>query len=243
MHYGGIPNSDCSVSTEWSKVFDSVTGDTEPRNLFSREFCSRYLVEKALLLDIGCGNGTFLHLLNRRNNIGLELDETAIQIAKRNCPDNDFIQASSLCLPFKDGMFNNVTLWEVIEHVPPGEESTLIAEVSRVLKKDANLTMSTPNANLFSIMLDPAYFLRGHRHYRVSDLTTILSRNKFQVKESLIQGGLFMLITTNIFYFFKHVLRRRPDGRIYSWFARKAKREYGDHYTGIANVFLASTKK
>lgn len=51
------------------------------------------------ILDIGCGKGTFTHLLKRQNNhvVGIDSSETAIRKAKESFPDIDF-----RCMDVKD---------------------------------------------------------------------------------------------------------------------------------------------
>ena len=47
------------------------------------------------IIDIGCGKGSFTHLLKRSNNhvLAIDISSTAINIAKERYPDIEFIQA------------------------------------------------------------------------------------------------------------------------------------------------------
>lgn len=47
----------------------------------------------SLILDIGCGKGSFTHQLKRKNNevIGIDISKTAIKIAKNRYPDIKFM--------------------------------------------------------------------------------------------------------------------------------------------------------
>jgi SAM-dependent methyltransferase len=49
------------------------------------------------------------------------------------------------CLPFPDNSFDTVTCIEVIEHLHPFIASQILAEASRVLKKDSQFILTTPN--------------------------------------------------------------------------------------------------
>lgn len=44
------------------------------------------------ILDVGCGKGTYTHLLKKKNNrvVGIDLSETAIQKARQSFPDIEF---------------------------------------------------------------------------------------------------------------------------------------------------------
>ena len=233
---------DGTVHTHWFENIDDVMGDDSPRNQFSKQLCDNYLNDKVLLLDIGCGNGRFLYSLSEPRTVGLELDVDALRIAKQNCPQSEFVLGSSLHLPFRNGSFDHASLLEVIEHVPKGTESLLLSEINRVLKQNGNFTMSTPNNHPLSVILDPAYFLKGHRHYDMKTLNDLLLMHGFDIRKQTIKGGLGMLITMNMFYFFKHVLGRRPFGRIYNSFLSRSKKEYLMDYNGISNCFFAAVK-
>lgn len=45
------------------------------------------------ILDIGCGKGSFTHLLKKKNNnvVGIDISKTALAIAKSRFPDIDFL--------------------------------------------------------------------------------------------------------------------------------------------------------
>lgn len=47
------------------------------------------------IVDIGCGKGAFTHLLKKRNNrvIGIDISETAIEVAGERYPDIEFLSS------------------------------------------------------------------------------------------------------------------------------------------------------
>jgi len=95
------------------------------------------IVERARFsLNVGCGGGKFeTHCLGDIN----------IDIAKpRQKQYKPFIQCDAHHLPFRDGVFVEVTMFDVLEHV----DSPVIAleEVKRVLAKNGFLILGTPNA-------------------------------------------------------------------------------------------------
>jgi len=89
-----------------------------------------------LSLNIGCGGGRFETCC---------LGGINIDIAKpRQKPCKPFIQCDAHYLPFKDGAFIEVSMFDVLEHL----DSPVIAlkEVKRVLAKNGFLILGTPNA-------------------------------------------------------------------------------------------------
>lgn len=87
-------------------------------------------------LNVGCGGGRFETRC---------LGDINIDIAKpRQKPCKPFIQCDAHHLPFKDGVFVEVTMFDVLEHL----DSPVITlkEVKRVLAKNGFLILGTPNA-------------------------------------------------------------------------------------------------
>lgn len=115
---------------------------------------ARYLfaqphVEGRLTLDIACGTGYGLPILQERARrvIGVELDPRAAQEAKRNINGSPaaVIMADGCRLPFADQTFDVITSFETIEHLE--ERRQFVAELRRVLKAEGVCIVSTPNAN------------------------------------------------------------------------------------------------
>lgn len=77
---------------EDSEGFDSwFERDLRPlRKAISYAILSAYNFSR--ILDIGCGKGTFTHLLKKQNNhvVGIDSSKTAIRKAKESFPDIDF---------------------------------------------------------------------------------------------------------------------------------------------------------
>ncbi|NQT34942.1 methyltransferase domain-containing protein [bacterium] len=99
----------------------------------------------ARMLDIGCGNGaqTVYFSSVSRHLIGLDIlppDETAV---KETPGEFDFVRGSGMELPFDDGVFDIVTSFEVLEHLPDDEKA--VAEAIRVLKSGGILFITVPN--------------------------------------------------------------------------------------------------
>jgi len=87
-------------------------------------------------LDIGCSSGIITNLLgeNLRTAIGIDIDQEAIQSAKRNAssPRTHFFVGDSMALPFHDQSIDVIVCNHIYEHVP--EASRLMDEIYRVMK-------------------------------------------------------------------------------------------------------------
>lgn len=97
------------------------------------------------LLEIGCGDGTFLHRMKCAgwSVEGVETDPGAAQAARQKY--GLAVRSGNLAQQcFPAGEFDAVTLQHVIEHVYDPEE--LLREAHRILKPGGVLVVVTPNA-------------------------------------------------------------------------------------------------
>jgi 2-polyprenyl-3-methyl-5-hydroxy-6-metoxy-1,4-benzoquinol methylase len=111
----------------------------------------------ALVVDIGCGNGSFLSLFQNRKwrLYGSDYSSTGIEIARANYPDIKFSLANAESMPeelsSKAGQFDVVLCTEVIEHVynPRG----LLKTCYSLLKPNGILVLTTPYHGYFKNLL------------------------------------------------------------------------------------------
>lgn len=183
--------------------------DQEPsfHHKFNLDFALSYIKNKKVL-DIGCWTGQFekLAVIHSKEIWGIDPSIEAIKIAKKLVPKAKFKVGNALNLRFENNYFDAVTLLDVIEHIPKGTERKCLDEIKRVLKPNGFLVISTPYAHPVSILLDPAFFLIGHRHYSEKKLRDILTTTGFKVLEVKRTGGVIRIVTTLIEYFLKHIL-------------------------------------
>jgi SAM-dependent methyltransferase len=92
------------------------------------------------LLDVGCGNSPFRHLLDpaRTHYQGVDV-AAAADFGYRN-PDTVYYDGH--VLPFPDASFDAVLCTEVLEHIPDPAET--LREIHRVLKPGARLLLTIP---------------------------------------------------------------------------------------------------
>lgn len=159
------------------------------------------------VLDVGCGDGFYLHLLS---NLGLDLklygsdfDQNALKSAKivlhgKNIP---LTQADLMKkLPYRENFFDKIVMSEVAEHLPNDLKG--LKEVNRVLKPGGILCITVPNAR-YPLLWDPVNKIRelffgnhfsdgfwagiwyGHiRLYNKEELEKVVSKANFKVVNS-----------------------------------------------------------
>lgn len=116
------------------------------------------LKEGDVVLDAGCGDGFYLHLLSELGKFkitGLDFDKKALESAKKNLKgvrNVNIMQGSVMELPFKANTFNKVVLTEVAEHLP--DDLKGLKEIYRVLKPGGILVLTVPNHN-YPFLWDP----------------------------------------------------------------------------------------
>ena len=97
------------------------------------------VVEGERVLDLGCGAGRFLSLLD--NVVGAEVAEEAARRARRH-GEVVLVEADG-SLPFAHAEFDVIWCSEVIEHVP--DALGLLQECRRVLRPGGRVILTTPN--------------------------------------------------------------------------------------------------
>jgi len=100
------------------------------------------------ILDIGCGDGVLLFLINRHLKeykfefYGIDLSAKALKVARTKLPPGNFSEEGVYDLSFKDNSFDLVISSDVIEHVQFPEK--MLAEIKRVSKSNAIIIIGTP---------------------------------------------------------------------------------------------------
>jgi 2-polyprenyl-3-methyl-5-hydroxy-6-metoxy-1,4-benzoquinol methylase len=224
-----------------------IRKESPREELFGFQLFITELVEKRFLagrniLDIGCGFGWFVnYALNQKPKkiTGLDSSKEALKIAKRLKGPVDFVVGTATLLPFKNNTFDTIVSWEVIEHIPKNTESLMFSEIYRVLKPGSYFFCSTQHANFFSTILDPAWWLIGHRHYRTKTLHNLVESSGLKVKKVYVKGSIFAILYTLNLYISKWIFRR--DIFLKKFFYKKLTTEFVIE-NGYADIILKCQK-
>jgi len=123
------------------------------------------------ILDVGCCNGSFIALLERRGwkTFGVDFSKTAIENAR-----NVYGQKNTFCgqltdAKYRDSYFDVVTMYNTIEHLQNPKE--VLKEIARILKPSGLLVVQTVDFDSINAKLLPTsliypgqhlYYFRGH---------------------------------------------------------------------------------
>jgi len=140
----------------------------EERPLNHKEMVLHYFptIEDKRVIDIGCGGGKFLSLLQKNGAkvIGIELDHKRAYYAEKvNNIDVVKKPIEDVYWQKKSDSFDVVTLWDVIEHV--NYPIYTLKKATELLKDDGYLFIDTPCRDCF--------------YYKIGELTYSLSKGKF----------------------------------------------------------------
>ncbi len=110
------------------------------------------------LLDVGCGRGEIIRHCMRLgiDAYGIDYAEVAAQMSREviaqegkqaeSAADGGVCLADAKFLPFPDGYFDRVLLFDVVEHLYPWELHQALRDIHRVLNDDGRLIIHTaPN--------------------------------------------------------------------------------------------------
>lgn len=130
------------------KSFENQRWQSDQVAVFRHQAALEFLIKEpaASLLDVGCGDGFFLELLNKHSGLkgnGLDLSDLAVAKCQAKGFDCRLFDFDNAVLPFSDGSFETVVALDVLEHLYQPQE--LLKEMKRLARK--NLILSVPNFN------------------------------------------------------------------------------------------------
>lgn len=145
-----------------------------------------------VILDAACGEGYGSNMLSdvARSVYGIDLDHDTIQAAaKKYSKENlKYVEGSVAELEFEDAMFDVVVSFETIEHVNDATQQKFIKEISRVLKPDGVLIISSPDKLNYSDI--PNFSNKFHVKELYFEEFESLLRSKFKNINFYYQGRL-----------------------------------------------------
>lgn len=96
----------------------------------------RALPARGALLDVGCGRG---EMLRNATRLGFQ-PVKGVEIVDALIDGDRVVRGEVHALPFGDKSFDVVTMWDVIEHLVPGDDEAACKEMRRVARRHILLT-------------------------------------------------------------------------------------------------------
>ena len=106
--------------------------------------------QDANCLDLGCGHGNFLYLLEQAgytNLVGVDLSEEQLQLASLRCPTATLIKDNvNNYLTNNEQIFDLISCLNIIEHLSKDELFSFLKLLEKSLKPGGRIIIETPNA-------------------------------------------------------------------------------------------------
>lgn len=202
-----------------------------PVAMWAKTWLDRRKLRKALAfqndlpdgyLDVGCGDGRYLRILEaagvpRARLFGMELDDAAVDRLRERGYQAWNCRAEEVALHLPTGSLDLVTMFHVIEHV--SDPRTVIERLSALLRPGGALVVETPNIDSVDCRLFRRTFWGGYhfpRHWHffsTESLARLLEQCGLEVCLTRYQTGHAFWL-----YSFHHWLRFRSGVKL-PWLA------------------------
>lgn len=176
----------------------------------------------AELLEVGCGDGTRLHLLKKQGwtVTGQDVDQKAIAHAKRKY--GMAVALGPLAeIGFADNRFDAIIMNHVIEHIL--DPVQLLTECNRILKPGGRIVMTTPNVDSLGHRTFGRCWrgLEPPRHLHLfspSSAWHVMKKTGFcgvEVSTSAVRATSFAIPSRELAIHGRHVMGQRPQAGVF----------------------------
>jgi O-antigen chain-terminating methyltransferase len=146
----------------------------------------KFFKDREIVLDLGCGDGRFLSLLNRKGILGygVDSDKEAAKAARARVNPPYFIYHGEILkfLGRTGEKFDGVFCSNVIEHLSPQELRTLFSLIAENMPPGGKLALTTANPQCLGILADSFWRDITHiRLYPTSLLVELLQTAGFKI--------------------------------------------------------------
>lgn len=133
---------------------------------------------RARILDVGCGTGGNVQVLNRHAcAMGLDISPIALDFARRR-PSLALVQGSGLTLPYAANTFELVTIFDVLYHRWITSDDRALSEIYRVLRPGGWLLVTDSALPILWSSHDEVYYAR--QRYTLKELRAKLAAVGFE---------------------------------------------------------------
>lgn len=154
--------------------------------------------EKEKILDVGCAAGFFLTVAQENNfePYGVELNAWLADYGRKKFNLTHITTGTLEKAKFRDGFFDYVTLWEVLEHVPHPMQT--LQEINRITRKKGYLIISYPDySSIFAKIFGRRWwFLLSHHIYYFTPKTMkqMLEKAEYTIIEDKMHWQMLKLV-------------------------------------------------
>ena len=142
----------------YDKIFKRKNGVQSRWHRDKFTFVGARLPNRGLIVDIGCGPGTFIGNLDNQHRqfIGIDAADNQISYAITTYGKigKKFLKVSTPPYPIDDNSVDAVTAIEFIEHLDITSIEKVISEAHRILRPGGSLFLTTPNYGSFWPILE-----------------------------------------------------------------------------------------
>lgn len=175
-------NRELSLGRDWSyNIYN------DPKRLgfvLSRyKFASRMACAAKRVLELGCNEGIGIPILSEfsKTYLGVDVDNEAIQVARKNWGSNKVSLITDDFLGKKYGEFDSIVCFDVIEHIKPVCETEFLKTIYLNLGNDGICIIGTPNitAAIYASIASRKGHVNLFDSVRLASLLTKLFHNVF----------------------------------------------------------------
>ena len=148
----------------------------------------------ALILEAGCGSGSYLRMLDKLGfkAVGLDYSMGSLEIASRNC--SRLAQGDIFNLPFKSKTFDVVFNQGVMEHFNDSQFIDALRQMSRICKQ---IVVIVPSCYSLFRIYDPFGDDPSKRFFSSGSLQKIMSRVLANVRvRHIVRSGFLSIVGT-----------------------------------------------
>jgi O-antigen chain-terminating methyltransferase len=153
------------ANVDWLKFAERFRGSEEDIRKRQRMYASRFR-EHSPVLDIGCGRGEMIQILQDAGIAARGIDSNDDSVALCVAKGLDAAQADlfTYLSDLPDASLGGVICCQVVEHLPPARLPEMIRLVHAKLRAGGLVALETPNPECLAIFATHFYIDPTHRH-------------------------------------------------------------------------------